>query len=249
MLTFWQKTCLFFICIYCSVHIGFSIECLFCMMMMLWHWPILVVLSQNSHLHFWQCFQTCWRAIRFVICAENSGVVVGWLVSQGCSFYEPLFSSNAVMDKGKLFRHSTFLFVPRLNRERQAAQPLLLQLKIILRHTFCDGPVQIYRDRVNACVIIYACFTQLWMAYAHIFRSWRIMHVMMYYIYIYYIYIYIYIYIIGKNQRAGFVRLTTNTNKSRIIRTTVTLVSMPYCAWTGLSPCDNKIAVDCDWQF
>ena len=90
MLTFWQKTC-FLICIYCSVRIGFSIECLFCVMMMLWHWPILVVLSQKSHLHFWQCFQTCWRAIRFVICAEDSGVVVGWLVSQGCSFYEPLF--------------------------------------------------------------------------------------------------------------------------------------------------------------
>ena len=48
------------------------------------------------------------------------------------------------------------------------------------------------------------------------------------------------IYMIGKNQRAGFVRLTTNMNKSRIIRTTVTLESMPYCAWTGLSPCDNK---------
>ena len=86
------------------------------------------------------------------------------------------------MDKGKLFRYSTFLFVPRLNRERQATQPLLLQLKIILRHTFCDGPVRIYRDRVNACVIIYACFTQFWMAYAHIFRSWRLMHVMMYHV-------------------------------------------------------------------
>ena len=140
-----------------------------------------VVLSQKSHLHFWQCFQTCWRAIRFVICAEDSGGVVGWLVSEGCSFYEPLFSSIAVMDKGKLFRYSTFLFVPRLTRERQATQPLHLQLKIILRHTFCDGPVRIYRDRVNACVIIYACFTQFWMAYAHIFRSWRLMHVMMYY--------------------------------------------------------------------
>ena len=90
-------------------------------------------------------------------------LLVGWC-HKGAVFMNLYFSSIAVMDKRKLFRHSTFRFVPRLNRLNRERQSTTFvssaqdnsATHFFLRRTCTD----IYRDRVNACFIICAYFAQ-----------------------------------------------------------------------------------------